>query len=234
MHWTLAALTPGVNAVAVNIDGTNAGDGPYELQYSAQSPGNLLEPRHATVVVLDSTPPVTTILQPAATTYAHSATLTLNYSVSDGTGSGVASSVSTMDGATTLPGPINLQSGQPIKLLTELTLGPHTFNVNTTDNLGNSGSTSITFTIVVTPDSIKDDIQQFRRSGAINNHGIANSLLAKLDAAGFARSRGRCSIAANIYRAFINELQAQSGEHVDAAAAAIMIADARYLIAHCP
>ena len=40
--------------------------------------------------------------------------------------------------------------------------------------------------------------------------------------------------ASNIYRAFISGLQAQSGNHVDAVAAAIMIADAQYLIAHCP
>jgi len=33
---------------------------------------------------------------------------------------------------------------------------------------------------------------------------------------------------------FIKELQAQIGNHVDAAAAQIMIADAQYLIAHCP
>lgn len=234
VHWTQVALTPGVNSTAVNIDGANAGDGTYDLQYSAQSFGNLLEPRHTTTVVLDSTPPLTTIVQPAATTYPHSATLILNYSVSDGTGSGVASAVSTMDGAATLPGPINLQSGQSIKLLTELTLGAHTFSIKATDNLGNAASTSVTFTIVVTPDSIKDDVQQFLQSGAINNHGNANSLLAKLDSAANARARGQCSTAANIYGAFISELQAQSGKHVDAAAAAIMIADAQYLIAHCP
>jgi hypothetical protein len=145
----------------------------------------------------------------------------------------VASSVSTIDGATTLPGPINLQSGQSIKLLTELTLGPHTFSVKTTD-VGNSASTSVMFTIVVTPDSIKDDVQQFLQSGVINNHGNANSLLAKLDSAANARARGQCSTAANIYGAFISELQAQSGKHLDAAAAAIMIADAQYLIAHYP
>jgi hypothetical protein len=234
VHWTQLALTPGMIAAAVNIDGASVGDGPYDLQYSAQSFGNLLEPRHTTTVILDSTPPVTTIVQPAPTTYPHSATLLLSYSVSDGTGSGVASFVPTMDGATTLPGPINLQSGQSIKLLTELPLGPHTFSVKATDNIGNSGSASVIFTIVVTPDSIKDDVQQFLASGAITNHGNANSLLAKLNAAANARARGQCSTAANIYGAFISELQAQSGKHVDAAAAAIMIADAQYLIAHCP
>jgi hypothetical protein len=34
--------------------------------------------------------------------------------------------------------------------------------------------------------------------------------------------------------AFISELSAQSGKGVDATAAAIMVADAQYLIVHCP
>ena len=60
----------------------------------------------------------------------------------------------------------------------------------------------------VTPESIKDDVNQFLQSGAIKNHGKANSLLAKLNAAAAARARGQCSTAANIYQAFINELRA--------------------------
>ena len=60
-------------------------------------------------------------------------------------------------------------------------------------------------------------------------------LLQKLEAAAAARARADCATASKLYQAFINELQAQSGKKVDAAAAAaIMIADAQYLIAHCP
>ena len=100
--------------------------------------------------------------------------------------------------------------------------------------MNNTGATSVSFTIVVTPESIKGDVTQFLQSGAINNGGIANSLLAKLDTAAAKRASGDCSVAANLYAAFINDLQAQSGKHVTAAAAAIMIADAQYLISHCP
>jgi len=64
--------------------------------------------------------------------------------------------------------------------------------------------------------------------------GEANSLLAKLDAAAASRAGGRCGTASNQYSAFINELQAQAGKGVDATAAAIMIADAQYLIVNCP
>ena len=63
---------------------------------------------------------------------------------------------------------------------------------------------------------------------------LANSLLSELNAAAAARAKGNCTAAGNIYEAFIDELQAQSGKGVDPTAAAIMIADAQYLIAHCP
>jgi hypothetical protein len=234
VHWTHADLAPGAHSVAVDMSGASAGDGPYDFQYSAESFGNLLEPRHTATVILDTTPPVITIAQPQATAYPHSAILTLNYNISDGTGSGVASSNSTMDGATTLPGSVGLNSGQPISLLTELALGTHIFRVTAADNLGNSAPSSVTFTIVVTADSIKGDVQQFLQGGAIKNAGEANSLLFKLNAAAAARSRGQCSTANSNYQAFISELLAQSGKGVSAAAAAIMIADAQYLMAHCP
>jgi hypothetical protein len=177
-------------------------------------------------------PPTITIIQPAPTKYLHSDVLTLNYSEAD-TGCGVGSVTPRLDGLTVLDGH-GLLSGQAISLLTELAPGDHTFTVNAADNVGGTSSASVSFTIIVTPDSIKDDVGQFGESGAINNRGIAKSLLAKLDAAAAARARGSCATADNIYQAFINELQAQSGKHVDAAAAAIMITDAQYLIAHCP
>ncbi|HEY9232846.1 MAG TPA: hypothetical protein VIS78_11890, partial [Blastocatellia bacterium] len=127
-----------------------------------------------------------------------------------------------------------LASGQAINLLTELALGDHTFKLTANDNAGNTASPSVTFSIVVTPNSIKDDVSQFLAAGKIKNNGLANSLTAKLNAAADARARGNCQAAANNYQAFINELQAQLGKGVDATAAQIMIADAQYLIAHCP
>jgi hypothetical protein len=139
-----------------------------------------------------------------------------------------------MDGATTLADGTGLASGRAITLLTELSLGTHTFSIEAVDNVNNASTNSVTFSIIVTPSSIKDDVRFFRASGAIKKAGEANSLLAKLDAAAVRRANGNCAAAAKRYQAFINELQAQSGKGVDATAAAIMIADAQYLIAHCP
>jgi hypothetical protein len=234
VHWAHADLAPGAHSVEVRVDSANSGDGPYDFQYSAESFANLLEPRHTAPVILDTTAPTISVVQPQATAYPHSAKLTLSYSISDGAGSGVASFTPTMDGATMLPGGVGLQNGQAISLLTELLLGSHTFSITATDNVNNAGSTSVTFTIIVTPDSIKDDVTQLLQSGAIDNGGIANSLLAKLNAAAKARERGDCAGANQIYQAFISELQAQSGKHVAPTAVQIMIADAQYLITHCP
>jgi hypothetical protein len=234
VHWTHANLPPGLQSVPVFLNGVNLTDRHYEFQYSAESISNLLEPRHAATLILDNTAPVTSIVQPQSTTYLHSATLTLSYSSSDGGGSGVASVTRTMDGSTTLPSGAGLQNGQPINLLTELPLGAHTFNVKPVDKLGNTGSTSVTFTIIVTPNSIKNDVGQLRQSNAIKNSGEANSLLAKLEAGRLQRVSGNCAAAGSIYQTFIDELNTQSGTSVDAAAALIMIADAQFLIAHCP
>jgi FIMAH domain-containing protein len=177
-------------------------------------------------------PPVITIVQPAPTQYLHSDVLTLDYSVAD-SGCGVSSVTPRMDGMTMVHGH-GLESGQAINLLTELTTGDHTFTIDAVDNVGGASTESVTFTIIVTPESIKDDVNEFLATGAIRNRGLANSLLAKLNAAARARARGNCKSEDNEYEAFVNELQAQSGNGVDAAAAAIMIADAQYLIAHCP
>jgi len=234
VHWTHADLTQGVHSVEVKIAGANAGDGAYDFQYSAESFGNLLEPRHTSTFILDSTAPVTTFTQPQATTYAHSDILKLSYVVSDGTGSGVASFTPTMDGLTALPGVPNLQSDTSISLLTTLKLGPHTFKVASTDNVGNSGIASVTFTIIVTPASIEQDVTQFLQMGAIKNAGLANSPLSYLLSAADARARGSCSTSNNVYSSFINAVTAQRGKGITIFAADTMIADAQYLIAYCP
>jgi len=210
-------------------------DGVYKVEYySVDGLGNV-EPTHTLTLVLDNTAPAVTINQPTATQYPHNATLILDYSASDGTGAGLATVTPKMDGAATLTDGHGLQSGGPaINLLTEMTVGTHTFSVTAADNLSNTRTTSVTFEIIVTADSIKSDVTEFAQAGAIKSSGEANSLLAKLDAAAKARAAGQCNTAASDYRAFINELQGQSGKGVDATAAAIMIADAQYLIAHCP
>jgi len=207
-------------------------DGVYEIDYYSLDALNNEEDHHSFQVDLDATPPAITITQPSATDYPHSAMITLDYTVGDGAGSGLATVLPTMDGATTLAGH-GLVSGQTINLLTELSLGQHTFTVTAADNVGNTAAPSITFTIIVTPQSIQQDVGQFAAKGDISATATT-SLLSKLRAAAAARARGDCTTASNLYQAFINELNAQSGLSISATASTILVADAQYLMQHCP
>jgi hypothetical protein len=183
---------------------------------------------------VDHTPPRVLMVQPTATEYLHTATLTLNYFVTDDlTGVKSNSVTATLDGMTMLSGH-SLTNGLTINLLTEVpTPGDHTFTVTALDNAGNSVSKSVTFSIAVTAQSIMDDISYFLSIGAIaQNEG--RSLLSKLASGAKARAKGNCPNAATIYTSFISEVQAQSGKSIDPTAATILIADSQYLIAHCP
>ena len=181
---------------------------------------------------VDKKAPEIVIVQPAPTEYTHSDTLVLDYIVSDG-GSGVDTVTPRMDGATTLAGE-GLPSGRAISLLTALPLGDHTFTVDANDNVANVSPTeSVTFSIVVTPESLIEAITIFEGLGDIKST-LVNSLLAKLEAAAKKFNAGDCSTAQNIYLAFINEVQAQTGKGITAVAAAILIADAEVLNSKLP
>jgi microsomal dipeptidase-like Zn-dependent dipeptidase len=181
---------------------------------------------------VDKKAPVITITQPAATNYLHNSTLTLVYGVTDG-GSGVATVVPTLDGASSVAGH-GLLTGQAIDLLTEVPSGSHTFLVQAADSVGNMSSLPVVFGVIVTPAVLADEVTHFRANGQINKQGTANSLQTKLAQAAAARAAGNCALAASTYQAFINEVEAQTGKAIDTQAAAILIADAQYLATHCP
>jgi len=122
--------------------------------------------------------------------------------------------------------------------------GPATFITSVDDRGGVApvnGAATPTFIgslgylpISVTPDSIRADVNSALASGAIDSAGVANALLAQLNAAATARTAGQCSTAASIYNAFINTVNAQSGKHIAAATAAKLVSEAQFLIANCP
>ncbi len=136
--WTLAP--PGPITLAPRMDGA------YFVEFfSVDTLKNQEAGPHVIQLSLDTTPPVVTITQPAATNYPPNGTLTLNFAVGDGQGSGVKSVTPEMDGATTVSGR-GLLSGQTINLA-ELALGSHTFSVYSVDNVGNYDTKSVTFSI---------------------------------------------------------------------------------------
>lgn len=179
------------------------------------------------------TAPAITINEPRAVTYLHSDTITLDYAVADGTGSHAQDVTPRMDGKTALDDGTGLANGRVINLLTEMLVGDHTFSIDADNEYGAPSARSVTFSIIVTDASIATDVQQFLAAGSIRQDE-ARSLLGKLASAAKARAKGNCANAITIYQSFISEVQAQSGKKIDPAAAQVLIADAQYLIDHCP
>ncbi len=70
--------------------------------------------------------------------------------------------------------------------------------------------------------SLGDTVETFFLSGEIANAGVANSLRQKAALAQAAREEGRLSAAANLLRAFQQEVDAQRGRHVTDRAAAVL------------
>jgi hypothetical protein len=182
---------------------------------------------------VDKTAPAVTIAMPLADAYPHSGTITLQYADPTDDESGVKSFTATLDGQDNVGGrPI--ASGLTLNLLTDLQMGDHTLVLTATDHAGNVASPSVTFSIVVTPASLMRDVTYFSMTHDIAVNNEANSLMQKLRAGAAYRAAGDCLHANEVYQSFISELIAQSGKKVSAYAAEIMIADAQYLIAHCP
>jgi hypothetical protein len=206
---TAPAYTPAVGSSSTFM--LSGSDGAYEADtYATDNAGND-ESSHSAIATLDATPPVATVMQPLPTNYGHSDTLTLNYSVSDGNGSGVNSFLAKMDGLTAQQFGAKLDSGQPI-YLESMPVGPHTFSVDSRDNLSNAGTNSVTFTITVTFDSLGGDVTNLQALGCIDS--ISQSLLAKFSAGKGLLAKGQIQAAVNILTAAAYEVQAQTGKHI--------------------
>ncbi len=219
-------LPPRFEAYTSPVHLTGA-DGAYTFEhYAVDALGNVEDTQSASFVLDDSAPAVA-VTAPAAGTYPHSATLILDYTVTD-PGSGVSEVDPTLDGAALVAGH-GLGSGQPIDLLTELTLGMHTFTVVASDNLDNRDTTSVQFDIVVTPESIEEDVNLLAAAGKIAPNQVS-PLLRKLDQAKDAVDARGCRAGFGMYLGFANQVSSQSGKGIDSDAASVLVADAKYLM----
>ena len=120
-------------------------------------------------------------------------------------------------------------------VLHELVPGGHTLTVNATDRAGNSSSAMVTFTVKADLPSLVKAVDYFHDRGMIDNDGVYNALMAKLQAITASIDRkGKQDSAANVLQAFINDVTAQSGKHITTEAAALLIADAQWILDHPP
>ena len=172
--------------------------------------------------IYDVDAPAITIASPLPTTYLHTAMLPLTFSAVDVGPAGLKSIWADLDGTP-------VANGQLIDLFT-LALGNHTLTVYAVDKAYNQSSASVTFTIGATVVSLKDSLTRLFTEGKIDNRAIYNNLMQKLVLAEKALSQGNVKLATNQLNAFVNEVKAQSGKHISASAAALLIADAKWVI----
>jgi hypothetical protein len=86
------------------------------------------------------------------------------------------------------------------------------------------GSTS-TVERLASFESTLADITNSGQLGLIDNNGVATSLAAKIRAAADAAQRGKNATSANVLHAFSDEVRAQSGKHVTAFCADVLLSD---------
>jgi hypothetical protein len=173
--------------------------------------------------IYDVDPPVITITSPTSTPpYLHSGSLTLDFSAVDVGPAGLATVTATLDGAPVV-------SGQTIDLLT-LSLGSHLLKVDAVDKADNASVAQVPFSVVATTGSLKALVDRYYAEGKINKSSVHDSLIAQLSAAEASIAAGKNKTAVNQLGAFINLVKAQTGKSIDAGAAAILIADAQYVI----
>lgn len=97
-------------------------------------------------------------------------------------------------------------------------IGANAVSASATDNAGNDNAASTGFTVSVTSGSLCNLTRRF-----VAHHGIANSLCVKLNAAAAADARGNMTAKAGALNAYAQEVKAQTGKHITAANAAILI-----------
>lgn len=80
------------------------------------------------------------------------------------------------------------------------------------------------------PASLKQDITLSRKIGWIDNDGIMNSLVKKVDAVEASIAKGNMKTARNQLNALINEVNAQKGKQISDKAIKILVEDFQYIM----
>jgi hypothetical protein len=170
----------------------------------------------------DTAAPTITITSPTASTYLHSAFLTLDFGAVDVGPAGLLKTWADLDGT-----PVT--NGQVVDLLT-LTLGSHVLTVHALDNASNASSASVTFTVAATAGSLKTLVNRLYAEGGISKASVRDSLLGQLSAVQASIAAGTTKPAINQLNAFINQVNAQKGKSITSGAAMLLIADGKYVI----
>ncbi|UUZ84741.1 hypothetical protein LJK88_14540 [Paenibacillus sp. P26] len=132
--------------------------------------------------------------------------------------SGVDHVEATLDGeATSLP-----ITAKPYAL----SIGEHSIDLKAADHAGNITVQHIVLNVVMSRDYLDEALNAAKDRGFISNHGVLNSLLAKVNR--IQQETDRAKIV-NGLNALENEVSAQAGKQIEAAFAKHLLEDLAYL-----
>jgi len=184
--------------------------------------GNTENPGVSTIVAIDPASPVISISSPTSTDYLHSAALQISFDATDATSGIDGSATARLDGT-------SVTSGATVQLLA-MTLGSHTLEVTASDRAGNTATKTVSFRVIATVDSLIAAVNTFAAQGAIASN-TATGLIAKLEDAKRALSRGNVTAARGKLNQFSDQVSAQQGKSIAAPAAQVLLDDAAFVLA---
>ena len=217
-------------------------DGRYLVEVQGADPCHTFDEADAlppsavetTELWLDTTAPVVTGASPPfGSTFDTDDLVPVTWTVDDGPdGSGVAAQSATVDG---FDGGSAVNSSRPVSSGDVLDMylfypGTRTVTVTATDNLGNGGTTPLTFVLHATAESLLSNIARANAEGDLASTAV-NSLRVKLTNADRKHDAGQHAVEWNMIEAFGHEVSAQRGKAIDARVADRFLAWAADLVA---
>jgi hypothetical protein len=100
------------------------------------------------------------------------------------------------------------------------------------DKAYNTASASVTFTVIATPFSLRASLDRLYAEGEISNWGNYVSLVKSLESFYRMLAKGNLFTARVMLEAFIQKVENQSGIHITPEAAALLVADAQWVLDH--
>ncbi|WP_248923847.1 OmpL47-type beta-barrel domain-containing protein [Paenibacillus hamazuiensis] len=192
-----------------------SGEGVHTLRfYSVDAAGNKEAVRSVTVSIDLTGPAIApTVIQSVY----HPDAVSIPFQITDAL-SGVDRMEATLDGkAASLP-----ITAAPYTL----SIGEHSIDVKAVDHAGNVTVQHTILNVVMNRDYLDEALKAARDQGLISNHGVLNSLLAKVSRIQMETDTKKI---VNGLNALENEVSAQAGKQIDATFAQHLLADLAYL-----